>query len=87
MTLSPACVQAVGQGKAILWQELGALPPGLVVGQGSPAPEATAGEATGDRPTTPLVRFLDPSGALVAVAIPAGPQDRVRTLRVFGREG
>jgi len=34
-----------------------------------------------------LVRFLDQSGTLVAVATVAGPAERVRTLRVFGREG
>jgi len=87
LTLSAASVQAVAQGKAILWEALGALPPGVIDTQASPASEATAGEASAERPATPLVRFLDPSGALVAVAVPAGPQDRVRTLRVFGREG
>lgn len=35
----------------------------------------------------PLVRFLDQCGALIAVAPVAAPTERVRTLRVFGREG
>jgi tRNA pseudouridine55 synthase len=85
MTLSPACVQAVSQGKAILWQDLGTPPAPAVV---SPAiREGVADDASPERPATPLVRFLDQAGALVAVAPSAGPAERVRTLRVFGREG
>jgi len=68
MTLDAERARAIGQGKAVLWQELGAdVPVGL---EGAP-----------------LVRFLDPAGALVAVAPVAAPAERVRTLRVFGREG
>ncbi|HEY4186129.1 MAG TPA: tRNA pseudouridine(55) synthase TruB [Polyangia bacterium] len=33
------------------------------------------------------IRLLDEEGRLIAVAIPAGPSERVRTLRVFRREG
>jgi len=86
MTLSAACVEAVTQGKAILWQDLGSPPTGLVAEEEA-ATSATAGP-DGPAPGKPaLVRFLDAAGALVAVAMPAGPEDRVRTLRVFGREG
>jgi len=89
MTLSAACVQAVSQGKAILWQDLGTPPPGVVNAEGpaGATTPGTAGESAGGPPAPPLVRFLDAAGALVAVAIPAGPQERVRTVRVFGREG
>jgi tRNA pseudouridine55 synthase len=89
MTLSAACVLAVSQGKAILWQELGTLPLALgsVESTGQPWAEPVVGGSSGEGPAAPLVRFLDPSGALVAVATPAGPAERVRTLRVFGREG
>lgn len=68
MTLDAERALAVSQGKAILWQDLGAQPPELPTG---PA----------------LVRLLDQSGGLIAVAPAAGPTERVRTLRVFGREG
>jgi len=83
MTLSPASVQAVSQGKTILWQDLGTPPPGNthVLREGLPC------DLSPERPATPLVRFLDQAGALVAVAPSAGPAERVRTLRVFGREG
>lgn len=77
LTLDPERVLAVSQGKAILWQDLGAAVPW--------APAAVDAVDEVKRPD--LVRFLDQAGALVAVATPAGPEDRVRTLRVFGREG
>jgi len=89
MTLSPASVQAVSQGKAILWQDLGT-PPATAGSPGSieeAADERALDDAPGERPGTALVRFLDAAGALVAVATAAGPAERVRTLRVFGREG
>ena len=74
LMLGPEQCQAITQGKVILWQDLQNL-------QDLQNPAEAPPEAA------ELVRFLDQSGTLVAVAKVAGPAERVRTLRVFGREG
>ena len=99
LTLDPQRVLAVSQGKAMLWQDLAPrAPEGQAVqppadrgaGQGSQEgrQQDLRRELLQELPEgCKLVRFLDQRCALVAVAPRGGPADRVRTLRVFGREG